>query len=106
MANDNIRITVDPEDVKAKGRDILNTKAPNYEQAFKDMYKAVEDLEQAGNWKGTDYGSYQQQIEGFREDLNKMFNLMKDYGTYLINAAETYEKAQEAIASDAKKLQN
>ena len=84
------RISVDPEDVRAKGNDIRNNKAKEYETAFKDMYTAVDNL--ANNWQG--------------KDLTKMYTLMVDYGDYLVKAADTYQEAQDAIEAEAKKLQN
>ena len=98
------RISVDPATVKAKGQEIETDRAQSYKAAFNDMYDAVGQLGE--NWKGKDNIAYKNQIEGFRDDLTKMYDLMVRYGTFLQQAADQYQATQDALEAEAKTLRN
>lgn len=76
--------------------------ADQYEQEYGALYGTVTELRSA--WDGKDNVAYTDQIEGFRDDFQRMTKLMRQYAEYLRKTAEAYRATQEEIASDVKKL--
>ena len=98
-----IVISVNPQEVRDRAGDIVKY-ADNYKDAYEELYKKAKALDQ--QWQGKDNRAYYEQIEGFRDDLGNMFELMKAYAKHLQDAADTYETTQTAIEQNARKLQN
>lgn len=48
--------------------------------------------------------AFTNQIEGFRNDFQKMERLMRDYAAYLRKVAESYRTTQDNVAAKAKTL--
>ena len=56
------------------------------------------------SWSGTANPAFTNQIEGFRDDFQRMEQLMRDYAAYLRKTATTYRDTQNSIAQSAKSL--
>lgn len=82
----------------------ISTLAGEYKQEYEDLFKDVADMK--SSWDGQDNVAYTNQIEGFREDFKKMYDLMIQYSDYLKSTAKAYSDAQERIKTDATKLTN
>lgn len=84
----------------AAGRveDLANTYKTNYNGLF----STVQALQ--NSWSGTDNTAFTNQIEGFRDDFQRMEQLMRDYAAYLRKTAATYRDTQRSIAQSAKNL--
>ena len=84
----------------AAGRveDLANTYNTNYNALF----STVQELQNA--WSGVDNTAFTNQIEGFRDDFQRMEKLMRDYAAYLRKSAATYRDTQNSIAQSAKTL--
>lgn len=84
----------------AAGRveDLANTYKTNYTGLF----STVQALQ--SSWSGTDNIAFTNQIEGFRDDFQRMEQLMRDYAAYLRKTATTYRDTQNSIAQSAKSL--
>lgn len=100
MAN---KIVVDPAQLDSTAAQIEN-QAADYEQIFNQLFSEVNALGSA--WQGKDNQVYVQQIEGFRDDLQQMAQLMRDYAEFLKTSAKTYRDTQESVANSAKTLAN
>ena len=85
----------------AAGRveDLANTYKTNYTGLF----STVQALQ--SSWSGTDNTAFTNQIEGFRDDFQRMEQLMRDYAAYLRKTATTYRNTQDSIARAAKGLE-
>ena len=66
------------------------------------LFGTVRDLQNA--WSGEDNVAFTNQIEGFRNDFQKMERLMRDYAAYLRKVAESYRTTQDNVAAKAKTL--
>lgn len=97
------KIVVDPAQLDSTAAQIEN-QAADYEQIFNQLFSEVGALGSA--WQGKDNQAYVQQIEGFRDDLQQMAQLMRDYAEFLKTSAKTYRDTQESVASGAKSLAN
>ena len=84
----------------AAGRveDLANTYNTNYNALF----STVQALQ--SSWSGTDNTAFTNQIEGSRDDFQRMEKLMRDYAAYLRKSAATYRDTQNSIAQSAKTL--
>lgn len=76
--------------------------ADQYESEYGALFGTVQDLQNA--WSGEDNVAFTNQIEGFRDDFQRMTRLMRDYADYLRKAAESYRTTQDNIAAKAKTL--
>lgn len=76
--------------------------ATNYKGEYDKLYKLVSELQ--NSWAGTDNTAYTTQIEGFKDDFEKMYALMEDYASFLKETAKKYRETQEQIKNDAAKL--
>ena len=55
-------------------------------------------------WAGEDNTAFTNQIEGFRDDFERMTKLMRDYAAYLRKAAQAYRDTQDNVAKQAQTL--
>ncbi|MCI9292260.1 MAG: WXG100 family type VII secretion target [Erysipelotrichaceae bacterium] len=78
--------------------------AGDYQSLYQEFYKVTDDM--AANWDGKDNLAFIERISGFRDDFQKMYQLMLDYADYLRKAAKNYRDTQDSITSQAKNLQN
>lgn len=78
--------------------------AKDYEKEYKALFDRVSNMK--GKWDGQDNQNYTDQVEGFRDDFEKMKSLMDQYSEYLKNTAQAYINTQNEIAKTAKGLTN
>ncbi|MCI9169334.1 MAG: WXG100 family type VII secretion target [Lawsonibacter sp.] len=76
--------------------------ADQYESEYNALFGTVKDLQNA--WSGEDNVAFTSQIEGFRDDFQRMTRLMRDYADYLRKVAESYRSTQDNVAAKAKTL--
>lgn len=75
---------------------------------YKDQYTRLysETNAMASTWSGKDNIAYTDQIAGFKDDFEKMYNLMMRYAEFLRESAKMYRDTQDAVATEARKLVN
>lgn len=73
-----------------------------YKGEYEKLYKLVEELQ--ASWAGADNTAYTTQIEGFRDDFEKMYTLMTDYSDFLKTTAKRYRDTQDERKTAAAKL--
>ena len=96
-------ITVTTENLTAAS-DKITTIAGDYDKTYTNLYSEVEKM--ASAWSGDDNSAFTNQINGFKDDFQKLSSLMKDYAAFLRQAAKNYDKIQSDIISQAKSLTN
>ena len=78
--------------------------AADYKTQYESLYNETGAM--ASTWSGKDNVAFIDQIAGFKEDLQKMHQLMLSYAEFLRKSAKTYRETQEAIVAEARKLMN
>ncbi len=96
-------IKVDPAKLNAAAAEI-NNQAGDYQRAYEQLYSEVENL--ANHWQGKDNLAFTTQIEGFKDDFQKMQKLMIDYADYLKITAKNYQDTQDDRVAQAQRLTN
>lgn len=97
-------LKVDTTNLAAKAGEV-DSRADEYYNKYCEFFASVEELT-SGDWTGDDAKAFKEQVEGFREDFNKMKELMNDYAKFMREAAQSYEDTQNNIKSTIKSLQN
>ena len=97
------KIIVDPTRLEAVGSKIEQQTA-DYSKMYQQLFTEVQAMEKA--WQGADNIAYTTQIQGFREDLDKMKKLLDQYSVFLKESAKIYKRTQEDVISKAKTLTN
>lgn len=76
--------------------------ADQYESEYGALFATVRDMQNA--WAGEDNVAFTNQIEGFRDDFQRMTRLMRDYAAYLRKVATSYRDKQGDLAARVKNL--
>ncbi len=97
----NIQVT--PEQLEsAAGR--IEGLASEYKTQYDLLYNETNAM--ASAWSGKDNVAFIDQIAGFKDDFEKMHNLMNQYADFLRKSAKAYRETQEAVVTEARKLVN
>ena len=97
----NIKVT--PE-VLVSTAGVIDNLADDYKKLYEMFYKETSDM--ASAWQGKDNLAFIDQIAGFKDDFEKMKNLMDRYVEFLKDSAAKYRDTQDAVVAAAKKLTN
>ena len=87
------------ESIKVTTEDLRNAAATvdnlaiEYDKEYAALFQDVETLTST-DYTGDDASAFRSQVEGFRDDFNKMKQLMNEYADYLRQAASSYEDTQ------------
>ena len=96
-------IQVTPEQLEsAAGR--IESLAGDYKTQYEALYNQTNAM--ASTWKGQDNTAFVDQIEGFKEDFQKMQTLMLNYADFLRKSAKAYRDTQNTVTTEARKLVN
>lgn len=101
MSNRIIEVT--PEELENVAGSI-ETLAGDYKKQYDLLYNETNAM--ASTWSGKDNQAYINQIAGFKDDFEKMYNLMISYVQFLRNSAKAYRDTQDTITTEARKLTN
>lgn len=96
-------IVVTPEVLESTAASIESL-ANEYKAQYTELYSTTNSL--ASTWSGEDNTAFVNQIDGFKDDLEKMYALMNRYAEYLRDTAKRYRETQEAITKQARTLIN
>lgn len=97
-------IKVTTEDLRNAASTVDNL-AIEYDKEYAALFQDVETLTST-DYTGEDASAFRSQVEGFRDDFNKMKQLMNEYADYLRQAASSYEDAQANVKNTIASLQN
>ncbi|MBQ8580261.1 MAG: WXG100 family type VII secretion target [Oscillospiraceae bacterium] len=96
-------IEVTPEQLdKAAGQ--IESLAADYKSQYDQLYSETNAM--ASTWSGKDNIAFVEQIAGFKDDFEKMYNLMCQYAEFLKKSAAAYRETQNTVTAEAKKLVN
>ncbi len=96
-------IEVTPEMLESAAKKI-NGLAGEYKTQYDALYKETGNM--ATTWNGKDNQAYINQINGYKDDFEKMQNLMISYADFLTKSAKSYRDTQDTVVANAKKLVN
>ncbi len=99
---DKIRVT--PDELRIGARKVDN-EAAHYHSLYTNLLADVQTMT-ATDWTGEDATTFYNQVEGFRNDFDKMKELMCDYANFLRIAADNYQNTQEEVKRQAQSLAN
>lgn len=95
-------IQVTPEQLEsAAGK--IDSLAAEYKEQYNALYKETDSM---ALWEGKDSKAFVAQIAGFKDDLEKMYNLMLKYADFLKKSAKAYRQTQDTAVMEARKLAN
>lgn len=98
MAN---AIRVTPDALEGMAGNVENW-ADSYRNLFTNILNTAEELQ--STWGGEANQAYEQQIAGFQNDFENLWNLMNKYSSFLRTSAAKYRSAEETIKSNAASL--
>ncbi|OPY59244.1 MAG: hypothetical protein A4E55_00297 [Pelotomaculum sp. PtaU1.Bin035] len=81
---------------------VINDKVSEYNREVAGIYSAIDNL--AVEWKGQTSDTFKQQIEGYRNDFDKIAEILTGYSNMLVKAATKYDTTDSKLAGDAKRL--
>ena len=96
-------ILVTPEQLEIAAGSIEGL-AGDYKTQYDLFYSKTNAM--ATTWSGNDNVAFIKQIDGFKDDFEKMHALMHDYAIFLRKSAKAYRDTQCAVVSGAQKLVN
>ena len=96
-------IAVDTGDLRSTAAQ-LTTLASDYDGLYKEVLGKIGDM--SASWAEIDSQTYREQVEGFRDDFEKMKTEIDRYADFLIKSANAYEQTQDDAVSQAKSLIN
>lgn len=67
------QITVEPAKLESAASS-MDQQAADYKTVYEQLYTEVSNMKAA--WDGTDNGAFTAQIEGFKDDFQKMYQIM------------------------------
>lgn len=96
-------ITVDTQELRKVAGQVDAT-AAEYEKTYINLLNNVSTFAST-DWKGDDANAFKNKAEDFRDDLNKMKQLMNEYADALRQFAKNYDETQERIKQQANGMQ-
>ena len=97
------KIEVTPELLESTADKIVGL-AGEYKKQYDQLYSETNAM--ASTWSGKDNLAFTDQIAGFKDDFEKMYNLMNQYADFLRKSAKAYRETQDTVVAEAKKLVN
>ena len=81
----------------------IEEKTAAYAQEYGHIYELVQDL-RTDKWKGVASDTFNQQLEGYRNDFQEMEAILKSYMEFLRSAATNYKQTEDAVTGEASRL--
>ncbi len=82
----------------------IDTLAGDYKKQYETLFSDTKAL--STTWTDDANKAFNQRIEGFKDDLDKMYKLMSSYAAFLRTSAQTYDDTQTDIINNIKSLNN
>ena len=89
------------EDMQSAANNITKA-AEEYKANVDNLYQIVDNL--VNNWKGSDNVRFAETVNGYKEDLKALGDIVNSYATFLNNSARTINETQESVSSAASRL--
>ena len=90
-----------PEEIRTAGKSLVGN-AENYLNYVKNIYNTVDNLQ--ASWQGSDNVQFANTVNGYKENINALGQVIGNYGVFLQETANSLEKLQAEIAQQASNL--
>jgi len=90
-----------PEEIRTAGKNLVGN-AESYLGSVKSLYETVDNLQ--ANWKGSDNQQFATTVNGYKENIMALGQVIGNYGVFLQETANSLEKLQAEIAQQASNL--
>ncbi|MDO5382319.1 MAG: WXG100 family type VII secretion target [Eubacteriales bacterium] len=97
------KIVVTPERLETVSTKV-NTLAEEYKKSYEGIYNTIEELTSFKEWEGKDNVTFVEQVNQFKDDLEYMYNLVRQYATYLRKSAAAYRGVQATVKGETKQV--
>jgi WXG100 family type VII secretion target len=96
-----LTINVTPEELENSAT-VVEGKIGEYNQAYNKLYQEVETM--GATWKGEANQRYVEQINGFKDDFQRLEQILREYVKVINDAAKKYRTAENKLRDDAGRL--
>ena len=90
-----------PEEIRTAGKNLVGN-AESYLGSVKSLYETVDNLQT--NWKGADNIQFATTVNGYKENITALGQVIGNYGVFLQDTANSLEKLQAEITEQASNL--
>ncbi len=87
-----------------RSADLLEEKVGEYKSQYEQMYSEIDNLRVY--YKGQSSDAFNNQILGFRNSLEEMATVVKNYIAYLRSTSQNYISNEEALTESANSLKS
>ena len=94
-------LAMDSEGTRRSGKKIV-TKADDYLADVKELYELINSVD--GVWSGIDNTSYTKKIAEYEQNIKSLGQVVGNYGVFMQETANNYDKLQSEIAQDASSI--
>lgn len=94
-------LAMDSDGTRTNGKKVV-TKADDYLADVKELYELINSVD--GVWKGVDNASYTNKIADYEANIKSLGQVVGNYGVFMQETANNYDKLQSEIAQDASRI--
>ena len=82
---------------------VIEEKTGTYHTEWEKLYTELQNLRSA-KWKGIASDTFNDRLEGYRNDFKEMEDVLKQYAEFLKTAAKNYKTVEEELKNAASNL--
>ena len=90
-----------PEQIRGAGKKLVSD-AESYLNSVRQLYETVDNLQ--ASWQGADNVKFATTVNGYKENITALGQVIGNYGVFLQETANSLEKLQAEIAQQAANL--
>ncbi|MBR4672302.1 MAG: hypothetical protein IKO78_03780 [Bacilli bacterium] len=94
-------LAMDSDGTRTNGKKVV-TKADDYLADVKELYELINSVD--GVWKGVDNANYTNKIADYEQNIKSLGQVVGNYGVFMQETANNYDKLQSEIAQDASRI--
>ena len=94
-------VKANPDEIRNGGKNLVND-ADSYLADVKNIYGVIDNLR--NNWKGVDNQEFCKTLDGYKENIDALGQVIGNYGVFLQETGNSLEKLQADIAQQASQL--
>lgn len=82
-----------------KSSQVIDDKTARYDAEIAKLYAEIANLRV--EWQGQSSNTFNEKIEGYRNDFEELAKILREYSTFLRNTANHYEKVENSVNDTA-----
>ena len=94
-------VKANPDEIRNGGKNLVND-ADSYLADVKNIYGVIDNLR--NNWKGVDNQEFCKTLDGYKENIDALGQVIGNYGVFLQETGNSLEKLQADVADQAGRL--